>query len=161
MSVSPPVAVTLRPAGQEDCRRVWLWRNDEETRRASFDSSPIPFETHEPWFRESLRRPDRKIYVVLTDGQPAGAARLDLSDNQALVSLHLAPEWRGRRIGPAALRALTDLAFEALGVDRLLAFVKLENTRSLSAFEQAGFVRMGDDGESPARITLVRSRHAG
>ena len=161
MSARPTAVVTLRPAGPDDCRRVWLWRNDEETRRASFDAAPIPFEAHERWFHESLRRPDRKTYVVLTDGQPAGAARLDLSDDQAVVSLHLAPESRGRRIGPAALRALTEVAFEALGVDRLLAFVKLGNSRSLSAFEQAGFVRMGDGGESPARIALVRSRNAG
>ncbi len=98
MSVSPPVAVTLRPAGQEDCRRVWLWRNDEETRRASFDSSPIPFETHEPWFRESLRRPDRKIYVVLTDGQPdilkINPFTLTMPDNQYwAVGKHAGKAW--------------------------------------------------------------------
>jgi RimJ/RimL family protein N-acetyltransferase len=157
VSVSPPAVVALRPAEPDDCRRVWLWRNDEETRRASFDSSLIPFETHERWFLESLRSRSMRIYIVVAGDRPSGVARLDLTGREASVSIHLAPECRGRGVGPAALRALADLAFGELGLDRLLASVKPDNHPSLSAFRKAGFApsRLG------ATVTLARSRHDG
>lgn len=135
-----PVAITLRPATAYDCRQVWLWRNDEETRRASFDSSPIPWPAHERWFLDSLHSRQRKIYIIVAGDESAGVARLDLSGGQASVSIHLGPECRGRGVGTAALRALADLAFGDLGLDCLLASVKAENGASLSAFRKAGFV---------------------
>ena len=157
-----PGDVALRAARTEDCRRIWLWRNNEETRQASFDSSPIPFERHERWFRESLDRQDRKIYVILVDGRPAGVARLDLDGGQGIVSIHLAPECRGRGVGPAALEALAGLAFGPLALDRLVAAVKPDNLASLVAFETAGFTRATAGGGAPlGSVTLMRSHHEG
>jgi RimJ/RimL family protein N-acetyltransferase/SAM-dependent methyltransferase len=157
VNVSPPVTVTLRPAGPDDCRQIWLWRNDEDTRRASFDSSPVSLESHQRWYQESLRNRNRKIYVVVAGDQPSGVVRLDLSGRQATVSINLAPEWRGRGIGPLALERLVELAFGPLGLDRLVASVKADNRASLAAFAKAGFVRSGRG----ATRTLVRSRHEG
>jgi len=151
---APGAAVTLRPAEARDCRRTWLWRNDEETRRVSFDSSPIPYETHERWFTEALASDRRKLYVVLGEGQEAGVARLDLDGRQARVSIHLAPERRGQGLGPAALRALADRAFDELEVDALVASVKGDNHASLSAFAKAGFAV----AEAGAVVMLARSR---
>jgi len=157
VSVSPPAVVTLRPAEPDDCRRVWLWRNDVETRRASFDSSPILFETHERWFLDGLRSRSMRIYIVVAGDRPSGVARLDLTGREASVSIHLAPGCRGRGVGPAALRALAALAFGELGLDRLLASVKLDNHPSRSAFEKAGFT----SSRRGATVTLARSRHDG
>lgn len=154
MNVSPPVTVTLRPAGPDDCRRIWLWRNDEETRRASFDSSPVPFESHERWYQESLRDRNRKMYVVIAGDEPSGMIRLDLSGREATVGINLAPEWRGRGVGPLALERLADVAFGSLGLDRLVAVVKTDNRASLRAFARAGYVGWG----SGATVTLARSR---
>ena len=148
-------SVTLRPAAAEDCRQIWLWRNDPETRRASFDSSPIPFENHEAWFRASLERQDRKLYVILAEGTESGMVRLDVSGHEAEVSIHLAPEWRFRGVGSAALQALLDLAFGALGLERLVALVKPDNRASLSAFRKAGFA-LENAGDV---LTLVKRRH--
>jgi len=64
--------VSLRRAVADDCRRVWLWRNEETTRGASFDSAPIAFETHRRWFDDSLQRPDRHLFIVLADGHETG-----------------------------------------------------------------------------------------
>ena len=153
--MAPPlVVVTLRPATVEDCKQVWLWRNDEQTRQASFDSSPIPWATHEQWFLDSLRNRRRKMYVIVAGDQPSGVARLDLDGGQATVSIHLAPECRGRGLGPAALRALGDLAFGDPGLDGLRAFVKAGNRASLSAFQKAGFVPVS----AGSTVTLTKWR---
>ena len=154
VSVSPPVTVTLRPARHDDCRRIWLWRNDEETRRASFDAAPIALESHERWFQATLRSPERRLYIIEAVGEAAGVVRLDLEGERATVSINLAPEWRGRGFGPLALERLTRVAFGTLGLDRLLASVKVDNRASLAAFEKAGFTP-SVRGET---VTLARSR---
>ena len=132
-------AVTLRPARLDDSHKVWVWRNDPDTRRASLNSEIIPLPTHEVWFRESLSRPDRRMYIVVTDEAESGVVRLDLSGHEAEVSLHLDPQWRGRGVGKLALRALADEAFGAPGIEVLVARVKADNAASLAAFRAAGF----------------------
>ena len=150
----PATRVTLRPAAAADCHRIWLWRNDEATRLASLDSAPISLETHQLWFQESLRRPDRKIYIILSDGQEAGVARLDVAGVRGTVNIHLAPECRGRGMGPSALRALEGIAFGPLGLTRMEAEVKAGNAASLSAFQKAGFTLAG----SGLMLSLVKVR---
>jgi RimJ/RimL family protein N-acetyltransferase len=121
---------------------VWLWRNDQETREASFNSAPIPWDVHERWFSDALHRGDRKLFVIVADKMLVGTARLDLVEREAVVSIHLAREWRGRGVGSSALDALAELAFGDLETDRLLASVKPENHASLAAFAKAGFNRV-------------------
>lgn len=146
--------VTLRPARPEDSHRVWTWRNDPETRQASLDSTMIPLHLHEVWFRESLRRTDRRIYIVLTDETESGVVRLDVSGREAEVSIHLDPRWRGRGVGTLALRALTDHAFGSLGLELLVARVKAGNVVSRAVFRAAGFL-VDHEGDV---VRLVRAR---
>jgi RimJ/RimL family protein N-acetyltransferase len=136
--------VRLRAARLDDCARVWTWRNHPDTRRVSFEQAPIPFDTHEAWFRASLGRPDRRLYVILVEGSDGGTARLDITGAEAEVSINLAPECRGRGIGPAALERLADTAFGELGLGRLIARIKADNAVSLAAFERAGFARVAE-----------------
>jgi RimJ/RimL family protein N-acetyltransferase len=146
--------VTLRPAAAPDCRRIWTLRNDEDVRRASFDSAVIPWDTHQRWFLESLERGDRKVYMVEVEGLSQGVARLDIARDEAAVSIHLAPEWRGRGIGPVALGRLSELAFHDLGLRRLVASVKSDNLASRAAFAKAGFI----EARGGPVVTLRRER---
>ena len=147
-------SVRLRAASAADCERVGSWRNDPETRAASFESAEIPWDTHVRWFGDALSREDRRILVVEADGEPAGTVRLDIAGADATVSIHLAREWRGRGVGTRALTALADLAFGELAIGRLLASVKANNHASLAAFAKAGFVRVA----SGAVVELERRR---
>jgi spore coat polysaccharide biosynthesis protein SpsF (cytidylyltransferase family)/RimJ/RimL family protein N-acetyltransferase len=131
---------------------VWRWRNDPETRRASFHQAEVPPEEHSRWFEESLARPDRRIYIVQADGVDAGVVRLDVKNGEATVNINVAPEWRGQGIGTRALRALSREAFGPLALNQLSARVKADNTASRRAFERAGF-RPVDEGDP---LTFVR-----
>ncbi len=133
---------------------MWIWRNDVGTRQASFDSAVIPLDRHEVWFRDTLHRADRRLYVVLADGRESGVVRLDISGREAEVSIHLAPDCRGRGLGTLALRALADQAFGALGLDCLAALVKAGNTASRRVFLAAGFL-VAQQGDA---VRLVRSK---
>lgn len=150
---SARAAVTLRRAAHDDCADVWRWRNEEESRRASFDPSPIPYDAHRAWFARSLARPDRLMYIVCAEGRPCGVARLDLARPAATVSIFLTRARHGEGIGPAALRALAERARSEHGLKRLVALVKPDNRASLAAFARAGFTRSAAvDGA----VTLVK-----
>jgi RimJ/RimL family protein N-acetyltransferase len=151
----PPPAVTLRPAEPRDCQRVWVLRNEEGVRRASFDSSEIPWVLHEPWFFESLERANRKLYMILVNDRSEGVARLDIVGGDASVSVYLAPEWRGKGVGPIGLRKLAVIAFRDLNLRRLTAAVKDDNHASLAAFKKARFTETRKDR---GVLNLVRLR---
>jgi L-amino acid N-acyltransferase YncA len=151
--LAPAREVRLRPAIASDCERVWVWRNDPETRAASLDTEAIPWEVHEPWFNETLRRPDRHVYIVVADGRDAGAVRLDVAAAEAQVSIHLAPEARYRGIGVLALLAVVGEAFDGLGLARVTGVIKPDNQPSLAAFAKAGFALVEGDN----LVTAVKS----
>lgn len=140
------LAIRLRRATAADTDRLWRWRNDPDTRRASFSDAEVPRADHERWLADTLGRPDRRLYVAVADGADVGTARLDVEGGDAVVNVTVAPEWRGRGVATALLRALVDEAFADPALARLVARVKASNPASRTAFERAGF-RVTTDGE--------------
>jgi RimJ/RimL family protein N-acetyltransferase len=153
--VSAP-AVRLRPALASDAVTLWRWRNDPQTRAASFSGGSVELADHERWLQETLGRTDRRLYVAHAEGTDVATARLDVQGAEAVVSLTVAPEWRGRGIGTRVIVALVTEAFRTPGLRRLLAHVKPDNAASLAAFERAGFTpaAAAEDGA----LTLVCER---
>ena len=135
---------SLRAAVEDDRDRVLGWANDPETRAASFNSEPISQAAHSAWFAESLAGA-RHLYIIERSGTPVGLARLDpIVAGEAIVSLTIAPEYRGHGIGPTALASLSTQAAR-LGISRLLAKIQKSNTRSQRAFERAGYALSGEE----------------
>ena len=80
------------------------------------------------------------------DGRFVGlglAFGIDRAEGEAELGYMVAPAARGRGIGTAILRALTDWAFADLGAQRLRLVVDVENPASLRVAERAGYVREG------------------
>ncbi len=151
------VRVALRAATADDCRMIWKWRNEETTRGASFDSSEIAYETHEAWFRASLARRDRKIFVVVAEAEPCGVVRLDRSGRRAEVSIFLARARHGVGIGPRALRAIARVGIRE-HLDALTARTKSGNYPSRAAFRSAGFTEAVEEG---GVVTMVKPLRLG
>ena len=147
--------VALRPAEARDSRLIWIWRNDPETRAASFDTAEIPWSAHERWFADSLGRADRSIYLVLVAEQPQGTVRLDFAGSEATVGINLAAGSRGRGVGPIALGKLAELAWRRPGLSSLVASIKDDNATSLSCFRKA---RFSERGRSGGVVTVALAR---
>ncbi|MBX3126678.1 MAG: GNAT family N-acetyltransferase [Polyangiaceae bacterium] len=138
------VAIVLRPATAEDCRRVYEWANDPVTRRASFHSAEITWAEHSMWFEASLANPRRQLFIGEADGEPCALLRLDHGPDQcAEIGINLAPGQRGRRLGTPLLRAASQLA-ESSQVRRLVAHIKPDNPASLRTFVSAGYQPAGE-----------------
>ena len=118
----------LRNATMDDAAMLLDWRNDEETRKQSFNTDVVPLENHLKWLTAVFANPSRQLFVAEAEGVPAGTIRADKdTDGSSELSWTVAPEMRGRGIGKAMLVA----ACELLSGD-LTTQVKTENAASMS-----------------------------
>jgi UDP-2,4-diacetamido-2,4,6-trideoxy-beta-L-altropyranose hydrolase len=130
----------LRRATGADALKLWQWRNEPATRAASFASDPIAYDDHVKWLETKLR--DRDVFVLIAIGEgetEIGYVRLDVRGDAAEVNLSLDRAHRGRGLGTSAIRAATEYAVSSLGIARVTARVRPENTMSIRAFRAAGF----------------------
>ena len=92
----------------------------------------------------AYRSEDRDTFWLVDDaGERVGFARLeDLSDGAPLFDLRLDAAARGRGLGAAALRALTDHVFTTMPeVDRFEGQTREDNRAMRKTFARCGFVK--------------------
>ena len=132
-------SVNLRPAREEDCRRIYTWQQEPSIRRYSNNPAAPNWSEHEHWVRSRLRDPCCLLSVVVWGNEDAGVLRVDFEQHRdrpaGIVSLYVAPEVSGRGIGTAALRAARRLVPD-LPLD---AEIDPRNTASLAVFRTAGY----------------------
>jgi RimJ/RimL family protein N-acetyltransferase len=137
--------LTIRPAQDQDCRLLWQWANDPDTRTSAFQSDPISWDEHVAWFRRKIHDPNCHLYILGDQrDEPIGQVRFDVQeDRNAIVDITIAPGQRGRGYGPEALRLACRTLFRVTSAREAIAYIKPENAPSIRAFENAGFSHQG------------------
>ncbi|GAB4057433.1 GNAT family N-acetyltransferase [Uliginosibacterium sediminicola] len=133
----------LRPASLEDAAVLLAWRNDAETRAASFSPDPVSHTAHLAWLKASLGNPQRRLWLAVEEGEVGGevvgTVRADRAGEGWLLSWTIAPEHRGKGCGKRMLAAaLADLQ------GPFLARIKPGNVASIRIAESLGFMRVGE-----------------
>lgn len=137
-------AIQLRAATAADSAALHSWRNAQEVRQASSDTSPIGRNDHEHWLAQVLSDPNRHLLVGEDALGPVGVVRFDVAGNRASVSIYLVPERIGSGMGPPLLKAAHDwLALQIPAVTEIVAQVLADNRRSAAMFEAAGYRQTG------------------
>jgi RimJ/RimL family protein N-acetyltransferase len=135
--------VTLRRVCDSDCRLLWEWANDPVVRQQSFNSEPIPWETHLSWFTRKCEDPNCYHFLGLNEaGHPVGQVRFDVAD-ETEVSIGIGGPYRGRGYGSSLLKLASAELVALTGLERINAYIKPDNMPSLGAFARAGYVRAG------------------
>jgi len=148
--------VRLRPAGAADASRLREWRNEAETRAASFVMAPVAWDEHVRWLDRKLADPYARLLIASDEaGAEVGFVRLDADGEDAEISVSIDRGRRGQGIGTEVIRKAAALAFAELGVRRVVAHIKLENSRSLRAFTGAGFARSSLGRDDVVELVLV------
>ncbi|MCH5274570.1 MAG: pseudaminic acid synthase [Lachnospiraceae bacterium] len=133
--------VTLVSAKEEQEELVFIWANEEETRKQSFSTEPISNETHHAWYGETLASDTRSLYICYYGETPVGLLRFDLlSDEEAEISYQIDVRFRGRGYAGAMLSAGEALLQETgPQIKKLSARVKPGNAASCKLLQKLGY----------------------
>lgn len=151
----------LRLATDDDCEWFWKLAMEPSVREMSVRSESFTYAEHEQWWARRAHEADTRIYVGLDEPTEV---RYDSGEvvetlhrtrvghlrfgrvsgtTDAEIAISVEPYYRGRGHATDLLRQGEPLAREALGVDRFVALVLVENTASRKLFENSGYQFIG------------------
>ena len=128
----------LRKAVEEDCDILFDWANEEECRKNSFSTEPIPYENHCNWVKNQLVRKDSDLFILQED-EPVGMLRLDYQGDGATISYSIARNLRGKGYGKKILQLAEEFVRENRSEKYLMGEVKKENSISRYLFTLLGY----------------------
>ena len=135
---------------------VYEWANDPVTRANSFNSNPIPYDTHVKWYRDVLSRSDVALLIMVDrdevstegaagSGACVGQMRINVEDGMAELSYAIAPDYRrrgyGRQIIADTLEYIDTHITRYGFVELIYAQVKPGNLGSQEMLVYNGFTR--------------------
>lgn len=124
----------FRPIQKDDCLKIFEIANDEDVRKSSFNSEKIPLEDHKKWFNNILENDSVKFHVLEYENDLIGQLRLDFDEKYPVISISLNKKYRGLGLSKILLAKGLEL------IDgKVIAYIKKENTRSISFFKSMGF----------------------
>jgi perosamine synthetase len=149
--------LVLRTATIADARMIFEWRNMPEIVALGKSQRAVGWEEHSNWFQSALKDDQHLLLIVQLAKQPIGQVRFDyVRPRSCEVSIYLLPGYTGRGLGVLALRCACLEAFARLGVENILATIREDNQRSISAFQKAGFLQ--DTGEASAGYLVLNMK---
>ena len=130
----------LRKAADEDIDLLFRWANDSAVRKNSFNSNHIAYEAHRAWFNNILNTDDIIQYIMMDGNIPVGQIRLNIENDDAIISYSIALEYRGKGYGHAIIRLAEDeIKTKHTNIKRMVANVKPDNIASNKLFIDEGF----------------------
>jgi UDP-2,4-diacetamido-2,4,6-trideoxy-beta-L-altropyranose hydrolase len=130
--------VSFRFANEKDSFQYFEWVNEKSVRLNSVNSEPVPWTTHEAWFKRKLENIDTKLYIFHVQGIPAGQVRVEFSDAAWTINYSVDENFRGYGVGSF----ICNMAIEEIrkvSNSRINALVKRENIASIRVFERLNF----------------------
>ncbi len=131
----------LRKAILDDALMVLEWRNDEITRKNSFNHEIIDTKSHINWFKKKLNDNSCFMFILEDENEPVGNIRVDLKKNVGEISYMIDPKMRGRGYGTIII-GLVEGEIIKLGIRTLVAFVRVENSASARCFDKNGYIKL-------------------
>ncbi|MDD5085610.1 MAG: bifunctional UDP-2,4-diacetamido-2,4,6-trideoxy-beta-L-altropyranose hydrolase/GNAT family N-acetyltransferase [Candidatus Omnitrophica bacterium] len=155
--------VLLRKAAVNDCRDLWLWRNNPTVRRWCFQTGEIAYAGHKKWFLQKLNGNKAWIYIAEDgNGNKIGQARFEKNGNAVFINVNLNPVFIGKGLGAGIIREATKRFFrEGTSVDRVVAEIVGGNAASKRAFQKAGYIfsrKIADGNKAITVFTAKRQR---
>jgi aminoglycoside 6'-N-acetyltransferase len=129
--------VELRPVRQSDLGIVSAWFADPRIVEW-WDGQPLSRDEAAAKYLD--RRAGVASFVVTEGGREVGYAQWCVGgDDEGGIDLLLAPEARGRGLGPDAAQALVEHLFQKRNWSRVTVDPDARNTRAVRAWQKAGF----------------------
>lgn len=152
----------LRVASEEDCRLVYEWANDPDSRAYSFSTRPISWKEHVEWFENKIRDPDSVLFIAQNlKSEPVGIVRFDIEGQYATMSINLDRRFRGLGMAHIIINEAVKDLFANRPVSGVNAFIRSHNTKSIRAFEKSGFSFLGHNSiQGKETLHFIRAQHS-
>ena len=132
----------LGEANINHCDILFNWANDEEVRGNSFNKEKIKYEDHYKWFNNKLESKGSYIFIAYIEDVPIGQIRLDLQENNGIISYSVSKDFRGKGYGEAIVRMLdSKIKEKSINVNKLIAYVKHDNIPSQKIFIKLNYTK--------------------
>ena len=126
----------FREINEADCLKIFELANDEDVRKSSFNSEKIELIEHKKWFKNILKNKLVKFLVLEYENDIIGQLRFDLDEEYPVISISLNKKYRGLGLS----KYILSKGIEYLGeFDKIVAYIKKENVKSISFFKSMGF----------------------
>lgn len=127
---------SIRMAKIDDMKNVFELSNDDLVRQNSIHTEKIEWETHVEWFKARINKIDEPFYIVEDkNGKFMGQLRFDKQNDDFVVSVSIAPEFRGKGFAKNIIRLCSKFS----KYNKIYAYVKKENNPSFRSFIKAGY----------------------
>ncbi|MBP7088053.1 MAG: hypothetical protein KBB01_02000, partial [Candidatus Omnitrophica bacterium] len=97
----------LRRANKNDCRDLWLWRNNSKVRKYSFNQKAVSYKDHRFWFGVKLKDKTTKIYIA--ESKKKGKivqVRFEINlAKQAYINSNLNPKFFNKGLGSQVIKS--------------------------------------------------------
>lgn len=131
--------VTLGSIEEVDADLMFAWRNDRVVTKYLARQNMTRFDV-EQWF--AMLDENRRTYSIRAAGKAVGYATLDIDfvNRKCETGVIIGEkDYWGKGIGVKAARLIVVIAFDQLGLHRILAVSSELNTASIKCFKSAGF----------------------
>lgn len=132
---------SFREIKDSDCLKIFEIANDEDVRKNSFSSEKIELEDHKEWFKNILKEDSIKFFVLEYENDIIGQLRFDFDEKYPVISISLNKKYRGLGLS----KYLLSKGIEYVGdYDKIVAYIKKDNQKSISFFKSMGFKKDGE-----------------
>lgn len=141
--------IVLKPASDNDCKDLWLWRNHPVVRKNFFNDKPISWKEHKAWFYSKAKSPNAKIYIATLDEKKIGVIRFETEETLIRVSFNLNPDFFNRNLGSKIMKLGTEkMLCEISCAKPIIAEIKKENIAAQKVVSRAGYKRIKETKEA-------------
>ena len=144
-------AVRLRPLDPADLDTLFAWESTPDALAATDTSAPLS--RHLLWEYLKTYSADidqtRQLRLMIVDNatdEPVGTVDLfnfDPLNNRVEMGLYVAPDYRQRHLGRAAVDAVCRYAHGQLSLKQIYVIIRADNSAALALFDRYGFSRAG------------------
>lgn len=130
----------LRPMTADDLKMVLEWRNQAQVRENMYTTHEITWEEHVSWWSRVSENKKFKFYIF-EEGIPRGVvsfSELDEKNRTAIWAFYTGPD-APKGIGSRMEAAALEMAFEGLGLYKLVGEVLSHNMRVVKLHRRFGF----------------------
>ncbi len=132
----------LRGAADVDSQKVFDLSNDPVVRSQSINSNTIELDYHKKWFAEKIKKEDY-IFLLAFDKKNnfIGQVRFDINKADAVVSISIVNEFRGKGFSKNILKEACTKIFSEKDISTITANILPDNIASINGFKSAGFIQ--------------------